>query len=106
VTVITPARLIRAIRLLPEHTPTGMDDSFVFTSKWQSRVKAFTFVLCAYTAVSCALTDWDHIFGKEHIFSNIRPGLKSLLNRAYGVDPHAASPTTAPEEPIRSCKQC
>jgi len=83
-----------------------MDDAFVFTSKWQSRVKAFTFVLCAYTAVSCALADWDHIFGKEHIFSNIRPGVRALLNRAYGVDSPAAAPATAPEDNSRNCKQC
>lgn len=57
----------------------------VFTKRWSNGVKALTFVTCAYTLGACLLADWDALFGPNHVFSGIRPAVRSHLNKVYGT---------------------
>lgn len=50
---------------------------------FQSRLKAATLVITTAAGVALLLHDW----GPGNVFSDIRPAVKSVLNRAYGVQP-------------------
>jgi hypothetical protein len=62
-----------------------MGDRIVFSRRWQTGVRAFTFVACGYTLAACLAADWDHIFGPDHVFSGVRPALRSFFNGLYGT---------------------
>jgi hypothetical protein len=54
-------------------------------SQFQLRVKSWTAVLTAAAVVSCLLYDWDKAAGQKTVFGGIRPAVKSVFNRVYGV---------------------
>ena len=56
-------------------------------SKFQLQVKAGTAIVTVITAGFCLLYDWDRAQGDHNVFSGIRPALKGVLNRLYGVSP-------------------
>jgi hypothetical protein len=58
--------------------------NIVFTRRWKSGVKALTLVGCTYTFVACLLVDWEHMFGENHVFSGVKPVLRSYINSIYG----------------------
>ena len=62
----------------------------------QSRLKAGTFVLTVGVGVALLLYDW----GPGNCFSGIRPGIKSVLNRAYGVQPQQNNQAAEQERPV------
>lgn len=63
------------------------------------RVKAVTAVITTLTAASLLVFDWDASQGHETVFSGIRPALKKVLNRAYGVEPRPAGAQGTEETP-------
>lgn len=67
-------------------------------SVFQRRVKAWTVAVTAVTVVSLVVFDWDKAHGHETVFSGIRPALRNVLNRLYGVDPPARA---APSPPVK-----
>ncbi len=69
------------------------DDHFVFTNKWQSRVKALTLLATVGTLIGCLTADWE-LYGDNHVFSGIKPSLKRYFNDLYGI-----TPASAPESP-------
>lgn len=58
-------------------------DSVVFTGRWQTRMKAFTFVACACTLVAGMLGEYDEHLPQGHVLSGVKPALKSYFNRMF-----------------------
>ena len=50
---------------------------------FQSRVKAGALIITTAAGLALLLHDW----GPGTVFSGIRPAVKSILNRAYGIQP-------------------
>ena len=63
-------------------------------SAFQLRVKTWTAVVTAGALVSCLLHDWDGSAGHPTVFGGIRPAIKSVLNKVYGI-----SDPKKPEQP-------
>ena len=61
-------------------------------TKVQLRIKAGTAVTTAAVCAALLLYDW----GPDNVFSGVRPAIKAVLNRVYGVRP--------PESPEASRK--
>jgi hypothetical protein len=59
-------------------------DRLVFSRGWQTGIRALTLVACGYTLTACVLADWEHAFGEDHVFSRVRPAVRSFLNDVFG----------------------
>jgi uncharacterized membrane protein YgcG len=59
-------------------------DRVVFSPRWRTGMRALTLVACVYTGAACLLVDWDPMFGPDHVFSGVRPALKSFVGSLYG----------------------
>ena len=52
------------------------------------RIKAGTAVATGAVIVGALVfVDWDSAVGRENVFSGIRPAVKRVLNRVYGIRP-------------------
>ncbi|GBF98647.1 hypothetical protein Rsub_11641 [Raphidocelis subcapitata] len=83
----------------PPRLPPAEDfvgDRVVFGPRWRTGIKALTLVACVYTGAACLTADWDGIFGPDHVFSGVRPALRSYFGSLYGTnDSGSAAPQTA-----------
>lgn len=70
---------------------TMSEDHFVFTAKYQSRVKALTVVATVAALFGCLTADWENVFGPNHVFSGVKPAIKGFFNDLYGIAPAQAS---------------
>jgi hypothetical protein len=73
------------------------EDHFVFTSKYQSRVKALTIVATVATLVGCLTADWEDRYGEHHVFSGVKPAIRKFFNDLYGVSSSAEAPGSGPQ---------
>ena len=64
----------------------------------QLRVKALTVVVSAGALLTLLLHDW----GDNNVFSPIRPTLRAVLNRVYGLPQPSQSLPPGPQPPQRS----
>lgn len=71
------------------------DDAVVFTSRWQARWRAATFVSCTMLLVTCLSKDWDEAYGEQNVFSGIRPALRAYFNQTFGGAGGATTRTSA-----------
>lgn len=73
------------------------DPKHLVPSRFQLRVKTGAAVSTAVALAALLLYDWDAAQGHKTVFSGIRPALRSVLDRAYGVQPSAegAAPAAA-----------
>jgi hypothetical protein len=55
-------------------------------TQFQLRVKTWTAVATAGAFVACLLYDWDSAVGHKTVFSGVRPAIKRVMNKVYGVD--------------------
>lgn len=76
------------------------ENDFVFTRKWQYRVKLFTYVSCGAALVGCLTADWDRMYGDNHVFSGIRPGLKRFFNDVFGVSGTPATLSSSTDKDV------
>lgn len=60
-------------------------------SPTQLRIKAGTVVVTAIAAVSLLLYDWDSVAKGPTVFTAVRPALKKVFNRVYGVGDSVSS---------------
>ena len=58
-----------------------------------SKLKAFTIVTTAAVGLTLLSFDWSTTSPGPTVFDNIRPALRSVINRFYGVQPSEKSPT-------------
>lgn len=68
------------------------EDHFVFTSKFQSRIKALTVVATLATLAGCLTADWEDRYGEHHVFSGVKPAIKKFFNELYGVSSSVEAP--------------
>jgi hypothetical protein len=68
---------------------------FVFTPKFQSRMKALTVVATVATLAGCLTADWEDRYGENHVFSGVKPTIKKFFNGLYGVSSTATAPGSA-----------
>uniref|UniRef100_A0A383VLE9 Uncharacterized protein n=1 Tax=Tetradesmus obliquus TaxID=3088 RepID=A0A383VLE9_TETOB len=73
------------------------EDHFIFTSKFQSRIKALTVVATMATLLGCLTADWEDRYGERHVFSEVKPAIKRFFNELYGVNNPAATNGAAPQ---------
>jgi hypothetical protein len=73
------------------------EDHFIFTSKYQSRVKALTIVATVATLVGCLTADWEDRYGEHHVFSGVKPAIRRFFNDLYGVSSTAEVPGSVPQ---------
>jgi hypothetical protein len=71
------------------------EEHFVFTPKFQSRMKALTVVATVATLAGCLTADWEDRYGEHHVFSGVKPAIKSFFNDLYGVSNTAGAPGSA-----------
>ena len=63
-----------------------------------SKLKAFTIVTTAVVSLTLVCFDWSKTSPGPTVFDNIRPALRSVVNRFYGVQPSGKSPTLGDQE--------
>lgn len=61
-----------------------MDSELPFQIKYQSRIKALTFVAILLGTAGCLTADWEHLYGENHVFSGVKPALKRYLSDMLG----------------------
>jgi hypothetical protein len=71
------------------------EEHFVFTPKFQSRMKAVTVVATLATLAGCLTADWEDRYGEHHVFSGVKPAIKQFFNDLYGVSSTAGAPGSA-----------
>jgi len=62
-------------------------DAYLLSPKFHGRVRAATVALLALTLGACVTADWESFYGgggKRTVFSDVRPALRSALDRLYG----------------------
>jgi hypothetical protein len=64
-------------------------------TRYQRQVRAWTGIITIATFAGLLMYDWDTHVGHHNVFSGIRPKIKSVLNRLYGVEPSKANDTNS-----------
>jgi len=53
-------------------------------SRYQRRVRTATAAVTVVVVLGTLLMDWTPVSGERHVFSEVKPAVRSALNRAFG----------------------
>ncbi len=63
-----------------------------------SKLKAFTIFSTAVVSLTLVCFDWSKTSPGPTVFDNVRPALRSVINRIYGVQSSGKSPNLGNRE--------